>query len=368
MPKNVYQLTKPGFRPASLRFRVCSGTWGILSDTPQPFDDEWQRLRAAAKARNASRDARKRLDWIIWYETVGRRNARRTCRHFGLAPKVFYFWKNRFREGNLNSLEDKSHRPHRIRQSTLTGVEIDRVVALRREHMRYSKMKLAILYREKYHERISTWKVQQVIERFGLYPNLKRARCTARKRQLAWKKKRITELTTKPLPGFLFCLDTVVRHFEGQKRYILTAVDRHSRFAYARMYSSHSSGTAANFLKRLHRLLGGQLVHVQTDNGSEFHLHFEQAIKELQLQHWWSRVKTPKDNAVCERFNRTLQEEFIAEGNAFANADAFNQKLTDWLIEYDFRRPHAALGYQRPIEIACKDSKVLPITPSLTRY
>lgn len=232
--------------------------------------------------------------------------------------------------------------------------------------MKYSKMKIAVLYRETHGERISTWKIQQVIERFCLYPNPKRARHTARKRRLAWKKKRITDLQTKPSTGFLFCLDTVVRHFEGAKRYILTAVDRHSRFAFAWMYTTHSSLTAADFLKRLHELMGGNLVHIQTDNGSEFHLHFEKAIKELNLQHWWSRVKTPKDNAVCERFNRTLQEEFIGCGNAYTDPAVFNRKLTDWLIEYDFHRPHAALGYLRPIEIARRGGKVLPINPSHT--
>jgi transposase InsO family protein len=81
--------------------------------------------------------------------------------------------------------------------------------------------------------------------------------------------------------------------------------------------------------------MNGRMVHIQTDNGSEFHLNFMKAAEELGLQHWWSRTHTPKDNAVCERFNRTLQEEFIAQGNAYGNVDIFNQKLADWLTEYD---------------------------------
>lgn len=328
--------------------------------------DEWSRLKAAAKARGLSRDARKRLEWIFWYETHGNHNARATCRHFGIAPKVFYMWRKRFDGKNLANLEDRSHRPHRARSSTLTGIQIERIVALRRQFMRYSKMKLSVLYRENYGEPMSSWKVQQVIERFQLYPNPQRACNTAKKRRRALKKKRITELTTQPSTGFLFCIDTVVRHFNGEKRYILTAIDRHSRLAYARMYVTHSSLNAADFLRRLHSLVGGQLTHIQTDNGSEFHLHFEKAIRDLKLEHWWSRTKTPKDNAVCERFNRTLQEEFIEQGNAYPNPTIFNRKLTDWLIEYDFHRPHAALGYRRPIEIASEGTKVLPINPSHT--
>jgi hypothetical protein len=41
---------------------------------------------------------------------------------------------------------------------------------------------------------------------------------------------------------------------------------------------------------------------------------------------------------------------------------AFNKKLTEWLIEYNFHRPHEALGYETPIEF----NKVLPMYPSGT--
>lgn len=360
------QLDRPDHRSARHQYLLYSRQWGNISTRPELFADVWQRTRAAAKAQNLTREARKRLEWMIWYETTGKRNARAACRHFGIAPKVFYFWRKRYSETALKRLEDRSHRPHRARASTLTGTQIERIVALRRQYMRYSKIKLAIIYRENYGEPMSSWKVQQVIERFHLYPNPKRAENTAKKRRRAWKKKRITELTTKPKPGFLFGIDTVVRHFQGEKRYILTAIDRFSRLAYARMYTSHSSLHAADFLKRLNLLVDGKLVHIQTDNGSEFHKHFEKAIEDLKLQHWWSRVKTPKDNAICERFNRTLQEEFIEQGNAYTNPKIFNEKLTDWLIEYDFHRPHAALGYRRPIDVACMGPKVLPINPSHT--
>ena len=70
----------------------------------------------------------------------------------------------------------------------------------------------------------------------------------------------------------------------------------------------------------------------------------------LNLTHYWSRVRTPKDNAICERFNRTLQEEFIAFGNYTNNVDKFNEMLTKWLIEYNSVRPHETLGDRTPLE------------------
>ena len=39
--------------------------------------------------------------------------------------------------------------------------------------------------------------------------------------------------------------------------------------------------------------------------------YFDEACDTLSLDHYWSRVKNPKDNAVHEHFNRTLQDEFL---------------------------------------------------------
>jgi transposase InsO family protein len=132
------------------------------------------------------------------------------------------------------------------------------------------------------------------------------------------------------------------------------------------MYTTHSSASARDFLYRLHLLLDGKIENVQTDNGSEFHRHFETACQQLNLAHYWSRIKTPKDNAVNERFNRTVQDEFISLGNMTADTVTFNHNLTEWLVEYNFSRPHQTLGYLPPISFTFKYHKVLPMYPSST--
>lgn len=328
--------------------------------------DNPSRLRVVAKEQGLSRDARARLEWFLWYVSHGC-NARATCRHFGIAPKVFYLWKGRFNEKNLYSLESRSRRPRRLRRSTVTPQQAERIVALRQKYLRYSKLKLAVLYERLYGEKISSWKVQRLIQRHQLYPNPKRAENTAKKRRLAWKKKRVTDLVKKPKPGYAVGIDTVVLWLNGDKRYVLTAVDGHTRIAFARMYTTHSSLSAADFLKRLRLLLGKSLTHIHTDNGSEFHKSFESAVRHLDLQHWWSRVKTPKDNAIVERFNRTFREEFLDLGNKHSDPLEFNRRLTEWLIEYNFNRPHAALGYRCPIHLLQDPSRVLPMYPSCTQ-
>ena len=106
-----------------------------------------------------------------------------------------------------------------------------------------------------------------------------------------------------------------------------------------------SSKSAKDFLYRLHYLVDDQIVHIHTDNGSEFAGMFDEALGELEIPHWFSRVKTPKDNARCEPFNETLQYEWLFDGNFNPNVDEFNRELTKWLVEYNFFRPHQALNY-----------------------
>jgi transposase InsO family protein len=58
-------------------------------------------------------------------------------------------------------------------------------------------------------------------------------------------------------------------------------------------------------------LTEGEVINIHHDNGSEFEKDFKKACVELSLPQWYSSVKTPKDNAVLERFNRTIQDDFV---------------------------------------------------------
>jgi len=71
--------------------------------------------------------------------------------------------------------------------------------------------------------------------------------------------------------------------------------------------------------------------------------HFEEELKRLYLIHYHTYPKTPKMNSHCERFNRTIQEEFVDyHTNDLLNVAAFNHKLIDWLVWYNTDRVHYA--------------------------
>ena len=315
---------------------------------------------------NLSQEARLRLKWMDYYQNHNN-NASLTCRYFGISRKTFYKWFKRYNKYQLSSLESQDRTPKRKRQREITPNQELRIIQLRKRHIRYGKEKLARIYQSLYGETISSWKIQKVIEKRNLYYHPQKAARIRRKRQRSLQKKRITELKQKRISGFLLQIDTIIFYWNDLKRYVFTAIDKYSKIAFARMYATHSSYNARDFLYRLNYLLDDKIKNVQTDNGSEFLKHFDNACKELNINHYFSRNHTPKDNAVNERFNRTLQEEFLKQGNFHLNVQKFNQKLTEWLIEYNFRRPHQSLGYTAPINFQAKHFKVLPMYPSSTQ-
>lgn len=130
-------------------------------------------------------------------------------------------------------------------------------------------------------------------------------------------------------------------------------------------YNTHSSKQATDFLQRLHYVTEGEIINLHHNNGSEFQKDFEQACKELALPQWYSRVKTPTDNVVLERFNRTIQEEFVDIIDIdLEDIQEVNGRLTEWLIEYNSIRPHQALDYKTPLSYI--DSQLLPMSSSRT--
>ena len=344
--------------------------WQSFPDIGIKLSNEYDRWRKVAKILKLSKEATLRLEWIICY--FEGHNAAQTARHYGISRKTFYKWFKDFDRDNLYSLyklEDRSKAPNRVRQREITITQEQRIIQLRKKHIRWGKEKLAVVYEEEFKEKISAWKIQKVIETWKLYYSPAKAQKNRLKRKRSKKKKRITELNLDKLywfqkkAGYIICLDTITIYWNSLKRYIFTAVDKYGKVAYARIYKNKSSKNGEDFLLRLYYLLDGKMPRVGHDNGTEFEKYFKFACQKLKIEQYYSRVRTPKDNPNNERFNRTLQEEFIDLGNFHSDPDIFNQDMTEWLIEYNFKRPHEALGYQTPMKI----SKVLPMYSSCTR-
>jgi len=343
----------------------------FLPTHDKPIPSKWTLIRNLGK-KTLTPQAQLKLEWIIFYHTQGKQNAKQTAVHFGIARKTIHKWYRRFDETNLRTLEEHSKAPLNVRQRDISPWEESRIMKLRFAHMSWGKMKLQRLYIREHDEYISSWKIQRVIELRNLYCDRKKIQ-KARQRKLKQQvKKRINNFQKKDIVHYLWHVDTVLLTLaSGGYRYLITAIDEVSKLAYARVYTSHASKYTKDFLIRLEYLTDRSIINIHHDNGSEFARDFTQACLELNLPQWYSRVRTPKDNAVLERFNRTIQEDFVDSWDVDpADVDDFNRRLTEWLVEYNSIRPHQTLEYQTPLEYIDSHQPVgvLPMSPSYTEY
>jgi len=326
---------------------------------PRQEVNKYELWRGIAKMNKLSVKACLRLEWIIFYYTAGKKNASYTCRHFGISRSIFYFWLKRFDEARVSSLEDNKSSPQRKRCWSPDPIILRRMIALRKEHIHWSKIKLSVVYKNTYQESVSSWQFQRVIQEFKLYPSRKE-RC--------WKangaKKQIISLSIRQTAKNLYSIDTKVLHLFGKKNYIVCALGHDEKIAYARAYSTHSSTAAADFLGRLSYLVSGKMEIILTDNGSEFMKHFDHACRKRKITRYFSKPRTPKDNPEIERLIKTFVEEWLNDGHWSPNLQQFNRYITDWLIVYNGIRPHQALGYQTPLQRAMQTGLVSKRCPS----
>lgn len=321
-----------------------------------PLYGKWNILRSVGK-RQLTSSAQLRLEWLIFYHTLGQESATRTARQFGISTKTFHKWKRRFQEHNLRTLEEESRSPHTKREWMVTRQEEEHIKQLRREYMRLGKKKLQVLYQERYGIYISTWKIERVIRRYKLYPNQVEHEIQIKRRKHSKSKLRIHTLKDSLQKisefGFMWHMDTVVIWWNGRRVCILTAIEEYTRIAYARVYPNNTSTTTRDFLQRLLFVSDNKIRIMHSDNGSEFAGNFEKICETLGILQVYSRAHTPKDNAMLERFNKTIQEEWLADlVQGLDDINEANRDLVSWLIFYNSQRPHQALDYKTPLQYA----------------
>ena len=273
---------------------------------------------------------------------------------FLVSRSTIYLWKKKITDGNgsLFGLINKSSRPYNTRRMYVEPKIFEFIKSLREKYPRLGKDKIKIFLdkycKENNLKTISSSKVGKIIKRNNWFFYLgKRTKRTVRPN-----KQRVFGYEVKD-SGDLFQVDTIVRFEHGIKRYIITAIDVVSKFAFAYTYKSHSSLATKDFIEKLIRITPYEIKGIQTDNGSEFLNHFDQIIAKQGIVHFFTYPRCPKQNGVVERFNRTLQEEFVDEYSYLLEekeTKPFNDNLIDYLLFYDTQRPHNSLNNQEPIK------------------
>ena len=323
-------------------FNKFRGTAGWLS--------MWERTIRLRSMRNKPEVERRVKILGFWKE----HGMKATKDAFGVSKRTLFRWQMVLaeRQGHLDALDPKSTAPlKRRRRNVLPEVEW-LIIAERTAHPRYGKKKLKVFLKEEGYGLSESYlgRVIATLKERKLLPSGKKLSFFAR----TGEHHEIQQIRRKKLRRVHkrgMALDTIVRFIDGVKRYILTAIDVERKFAFAGAYTSHSSTSAADFLKRVIEVCPFTIDELQTDNGSEFAKHFEEACIILGLTHFHTYPRSPKMNPFIERFNRTISEDFIMLNRPVLRDDvsAFNEKLVDWLLWYNTKRPHESLGLVSPL-------------------
>jgi transposase InsO family protein len=168
------------------------------------------------------------------------------------------------------------------------------------------------------------------------------------------KREAIGEIETEH-PGYLGAQDTYyVGNIKGVGRiYQQTFVDTYSKVAIVKLYDRKNAITAADALNDAVLPFFEEqqlpLLRILTDRGTEFCGKAEYHEYELYLQiegieHSKTKARSPQTNGICERFHRTVQDEFYAiafRKKLYTSIEEMQTDLNDWIYTYNHERTHS---------------------------
>jgi len=308
-------------------------------------------LTVGKRIGDISHEASTRLKWFDYYERVGR-NARKTCRHFGISPDTFYRWKKRYRPYDLRTLEVWSHRPKRVRQPTWTVGTVQAVLEIREEYPGWGKEKLATLLAGR-GIKVSASMAGRILKYLKLRGILREPisnHISVRKRpqQRPYAVRKPKEYVAR-MPGDIVQVDTMdVRPLPGVIIKHFTARDVVSRWDVVEASSRATAPAAAHFIESILTRMPFKVRAIQVDGGSEFQSVFEETCQQLGIRLFVLPPRSPKLNGHVERANRTHTEEFYEVTDSEFDLQSLNPALRHWEMVYNTVRPHQALHYLTP--------------------
>lgn len=300
--------------------------------------------------------AKTRKHILDFYREYGEAATRKA---FGVDRKLIYVWKQRLKANpSLLSLNPLSTRPRTVR-SMNTHPQISAFIKdLRLKYPRLGKEKIKPLLDRHCLKlgltSISVSTIGKVIKRNHYFyrkpgriyhlPGSKWEQTKARKR-----------LRVKYAPSHRECghiqSDTVLKITNGIKEYFYSAIDTKLKFGLTLNYKSLNSLNNRDFYLKFKNVYPGTIRDWQTDNGQENLGEFDKELIRDGIPHLFTYPRCPKINGVIERYNRTIQEEFIDNHlDIIHDRIRFNQKLAEYVIFYLTERVHKSIGNKTPID------------------
>jgi len=258
-------------------------------------------------------------------------SVRLVSRYTGFSIGAISKWSKKAPDDARKVIPTQSSRPHSCPHATPRAIE-DRIVELRLKHRRCAEVIHHLLKQENIVVGLRT--VKRVLKRRGLIAKRSGHR-------------KIRHSAKRPIAacaGDLVQIDTIHIHtFTGERFYIYTLLDVHSRWAWAKVSQRITAGRTIRFLREAQDHAPFDFKMLQTDHGTEFSRHF---TKHAKTAHRFSRVRRPNDNAHLERFNRTIQEECLYYLKQ--EPRIYQAAIRKYLPFYNDERPHLGLALKSP--------------------
>jgi len=307
------------------------------------------------------------------------KNVSEACRVMGYSRDTFYRVKKAYENGGMEALKEKSRRAPNVKNRVSEEVE-QAVVAFALEEPAFGQKRAADTLRQR-GVFISPAGVRCVWLRHGLETFAKRLQrleehvaktgevlteAQLRAMEKA-KEEKIAqgEIETEHV-GYLGAQDTFyVGVLKGVGRvYQQTLIDTYSAVGFAKLYTTKQPINAADLLND--RVLpffeakGLRLLRILTDRGTEFcgraDTHDYQLYLALNdIDHSKTKTKSPQTNGICERFHKTILDEFYRVAfrkKIYRDVDELQEDLDHWLERYNNDRAHQGkrCGGRTPME------------------
>jgi transposase InsO family protein len=155
-------------------------------------------------------------------------------------------------------------------------------------------------------------------------------------------------------PGYLGAQDTYyVGTIKGVGRiYQQTFIDTYAKVAFAKLYDRKNALVAADMLNdRVVPFFDQQqipLLRILTDRGTEFcgqreHHEYQLYLAIEDIDHTRTKARSPQTNGICERFHRTMQDEFYSiafRKKLYTCLEELQADVDAWIVQYNESRPH----------------------------
>ena len=294
-------------------------------------------------------------------------NVSQACRIMGLSRDTFYRYKAAVDEGGLDALISKDRRQPNLKNRVDEQTE-EAVVAYATEEPAHGQVRASNELRKR-GVFISPSGVRCVWlrHRLGRFKDRLRALeekmakesliLTESQIQALEKKKQDDEACGEietAHPGYLGSQDTFyVGTLKGVGRiYQQTFIDTYAKVGFAKLYTTKTPITAADLLNDRvlpfydeHQL---PLLRILTDRGTEYCGKAETHDYQLYLaindiDHTKTKAKSPQTNGICERFHKTILQEFYQvtfRKKIYRDIETLQADLDEWLLKYNHERTH----------------------------